>query len=526
MGEFAGIGALDPTPGGWSTSPPSSPAPGRPPRSAARRTASPGTSRPACVYYRTDLAKKAGLDAAPDRLGRAEGVRQGHAGQGRREVRHRPPGRAAPAPGRRSCRSRGPTAPSSPTTAARSTPSTAPRCSRPEVLQVVLHRRHLRQGRAGRPRRPSPTSPTAQVPMFISGPWMMSAVEEAGGAEFKDKYDVVPIPAKTRRPTSFIGGGDLGGLQERQEPRRRLEVRPVAVRPQDPGQVVRAGRPTCPAVKSAWQDPALTADPKLAGLRQAARDRPGPAGVPDLGAGRDRDRHRDGEGHQDRRRPGRCTEDRAEAGRVHRHRHLTMSTATERTPRQRRRRPAARRAGHPAAGAGSRRLRRAGGVGPRAAVLLLFLVFTVWPVLQSLFMSFTDTKATRHPHPVRGRLRRPRQLHQGARPTRVPQGDAQHRLLRRRRGAPDHALALAAAVALDRGITRSASSSGSASTCRSSPPSSRSPWSGGSSSGTTRPGQHRPRLGRHRRARTGSATPNWRCPSLIVMAAWRNFGTR
>ena len=40
-----------------------------------------------------------------------------------------------------------------------------------------------------------------------------------------------------------------------------------------------------PSVKSAWEDPALQADKKLADLRQAARDRPGPAVVPDVGAG-------------------------------------------------------------------------------------------------------------------------------------------------------------------------------------------------------------------------------------------------
>ena len=56
-----------------------------------------------------------------------------------------------------------------------------------------------------------------------------------------------------------------------------------------------------PSVKSAWQDPALTADTKLADLRQAARDRAGSAVVPDVGAGRHLLRHRDGEGHQDRR---------------------------------------------------------------------------------------------------------------------------------------------------------------------------------------------------------------------------------
>ena len=41
------------------------------------------------LYYRTDIAEKAGITAAPDDLGRAQGDGQGDAGRGRRRVRHR-----------------------------------------------------------------------------------------------------------------------------------------------------------------------------------------------------------------------------------------------------------------------------------------------------------------------------------------------------------------------------------------------------------------------------------------------------
>ena len=80
----------------------------------------------------------------------------------------------------------------------------------------------------------APATPTTEpdfasgkVPMFISGPWMMSAVEKAGGAGFKDKYDVFQIPADkivlvVRRWL------EPRRLQEHQEPRLRVEVRPVA----------------------------------------------------------------------------------------------------------------------------------------------------------------------------------------------------------------------------------------------------------------------------------------------------------
>ena len=47
---------------------------------------------------------------------------------------------------------------------------------------------------------------------------MMSAVEKAGGGEgFKEKYDVMQIPAD-KQSSSFVGGSNLVGVQEHQEP--------------------------------------------------------------------------------------------------------------------------------------------------------------------------------------------------------------------------------------------------------------------------------------------------------------------
>ena len=138
----------------------------------------------------------------------------------------------------------------------------------------------------------APATPTTEpdfasgkVPMFISGPWMMSAVEKVGGgAAFKDKYDVMQIPA----------GQDVvvlrrrlqpRRLQEQPEPRHVLEVRPVARRPQGPGQVVPdVDRPALGQERVAGPGPHRGHEARR--LRQAARDRPGPAVVRDVGAGR------------------------------------------------------------------------------------------------------------------------------------------------------------------------------------------------------------------------------------------------
>ena len=92
MGEFAGMGALDATPGEIDTSVFFD--------GAQKTTEVGGTSygipwyvETRLVYYRTDLAEKAGYHDPADRLGRPEGHGQGDAGQGRSQVRHRAAGR-------------------------------------------------------------------------------------------------------------------------------------------------------------------------------------------------------------------------------------------------------------------------------------------------------------------------------------------------------------------------------------------------------------------------------------------------
>jgi len=116
----------------------------------------------------------------------------------------------------------------------------------------------------------APATPTTEpdfasgkVPMFISGPWMMSAVEKAGGGDkFKDKYDVFQIPAD-KMSSSFVGGSNLVVFKNTQN--RDSSWKLVNWLSDPKTQVKWYGMSTdLPSVKSAWQDPALTADTKLA----------------------------------------------------------------------------------------------------------------------------------------------------------------------------------------------------------------------------------------------------------------------
>ena len=151
-----------------------------------------------------------------------------------------------------------------------------------------------------------------------------------------------------------------------------------------------------PSVKSAWQDPALTADTKLAVFGKQLETAQAPPSFPtweQVVTSFDTEMEKV---TKTGRRPGRCAEDGAEAGRVHRHRQLTMSTATERDAGT----VGAAQAGtdragpRPPAGASARACGRGG---PRGSSPCRSCCCSsssrVWPVLQSLFMSFTDTKA-------------------------------------------------------------------------------------------------------------------------------------
>ena len=45
-------------------------------------------------------------------------------------------------------------------------------------------------------------------PMFFSGPWHMSLIEDQGGADIRGKWAIAPMP-KEETGTSFVGGSDL-----------------------------------------------------------------------------------------------------------------------------------------------------------------------------------------------------------------------------------------------------------------------------------------------------------------------------
>ena len=260
MGEFAGMGALDPTPGQIDKSVFF--------EGAQKTTEVGGTSygipwyvETRLVYYRTDLAKKAGINSPPTDW---EGLKaMAKAMQDKAGAKW---GIGLQAGGTGSWQSIMPFAWSAGADLTKDG-GKAYNLDSPEVLKATQYYQSFFTD--GISDKAAPATPTTEpdfasgkVPMFISGPWMMSAVEKVGGEGFKDKYDVMQIPAD-KESSSFVGGSNLVVFKNTQNRDTAWKfVQWLA----DPKVQVKWYQLSTdlPSVSSAWDDPALQADKKLA----------------------------------------------------------------------------------------------------------------------------------------------------------------------------------------------------------------------------------------------------------------------
>ena len=260
MGEFAELGALDPTPGQIDKSVFF--------EGAQKTTEVGGTSygipwyvETRLVYYRTDLAEKAGITSPPTDW---EGLKS--MAKAMQEKADATWGIGLQAGGVGSWQSVMPFAWSAGADLTKDD-GKAYNFDSPEVLKATqYYQSFFTEGISDKAAPATPTTEpdfaSGKVPMFISGPWMMSAVEKAGGEGFKDKYDVMQIPAD-QQSSSFVGGSNLVVFKNTKN--RDSSWKFVQWLADPKVQVKWYGLSTdLPSVKSAWQDPALTADTKLA----------------------------------------------------------------------------------------------------------------------------------------------------------------------------------------------------------------------------------------------------------------------
>lgn len=102
------------------------------------------------------------------------------------------------------------------------------------------------------------------VPMFMSGPWDIPGLKTAGGVGFEDKFGVGLVPASPDgTSTSFAAGANLAVFKDSENPDAAWKLVAWLSQPEVQVDWFTAVN-DLPAQESAWDDPTLTADPKVA----------------------------------------------------------------------------------------------------------------------------------------------------------------------------------------------------------------------------------------------------------------------
>lgn len=102
-----------------------------------------------------------------------------------------------------------------------------------------------------------------QAAAFYSGPWMIYALDKDGGAGFDKKYDIAPYPAGSAGGTSLMGGGDLVVFKKTKNRDTAWKFVQWLSDPKTQAKWFQTVK-DLPAVQSAFNDPALTADKRVA----------------------------------------------------------------------------------------------------------------------------------------------------------------------------------------------------------------------------------------------------------------------
>jgi multiple sugar transport system substrate-binding protein len=115
------------------------------------------------------------------------------------------------------------------------------------------------------------------VPMFVSGPWMISSLVKLGGASFKDKIGVLRIPKKVSS-TSFVGGSNFVVFKQSKNADSAWKLTKFLTDPKVQADWYQQSS-ALPSVKSAWQDPRLASDPLLAEFGKQLEDAKAPPSI-------------------------------------------------------------------------------------------------------------------------------------------------------------------------------------------------------------------------------------------------------
>ncbi|MEA2550180.1 MAG: multiple sugar transport system substrate-binding protein [Chloroflexota bacterium] len=98
-------------------------------------------------------------------------------------------------------------------------------------------------------------------PMFFSGPWHLGLIKDAGGASFDGKWAIAPMPKKVTG-TSFVGGSNMVVFKATKNRDAAWAFVKFVSDPKTQALWYKTVT-DLPAVQSAWQEPDVAADPNV-----------------------------------------------------------------------------------------------------------------------------------------------------------------------------------------------------------------------------------------------------------------------
>lgn len=115
-------------------------------------------------------------------------------------------------------------------------------------------------------------------PMFFSGPWHIGLVKDAGGADIEGKWAVAPIP-KQDSGTSFVGGSNMVVFKDSDNKEAAWAFLQFL---SDPATQVKwyEEATVLPAVKAAWDDPVMAENEQVQAFGQQLSETKAPPAIP------------------------------------------------------------------------------------------------------------------------------------------------------------------------------------------------------------------------------------------------------
>jgi len=116
----------------------------------------------------------------------------------------------------------------------------------------------------------TPAFVKGDFPMFFSGPWHLGLIKEAGGADFADKWAIATMPKKVSA-TSFVGGANLVVYKNSKNKDAAWAFVKFLSDPKTQALWYETAT-VLPAVQSAWEDPAVAGDPNVKMFGEQLKD--------------------------------------------------------------------------------------------------------------------------------------------------------------------------------------------------------------------------------------------------------------